>query len=38
MTTRQWAQDARAALEPLPDGQVKTALALLADGVVERSA
>jgi heptaprenyl diphosphate synthase len=37
-TTRQWAQDARDALEPLPDGQVKTALALLADGVVDRSA
>ncbi|GAA4349066.1 polyprenyl synthetase family protein [Angustibacter luteus] len=38
VTTRQWAQDARAVLEALPQGQVRTALSLLADGVVDRSA
>jgi heptaprenyl diphosphate synthase len=37
-TTRQWASAARAALEPLPRGEVRTALALLVDGVVDRSA
>ncbi len=36
--TRRWAQDARDALAPLPAGVVRTALELLADGVVERSA
>jgi heptaprenyl diphosphate synthase len=36
--TRQWADDARLALDPLPDGPVKTALAALAQGVVERTA
>ena len=36
--TRQWADDARAALDPLPDGPVKSALAALAAGVVERTA
>lgn len=36
--TRQWADDARHALDPLPDSPVKQALARLADGVVERSA
>ena len=37
MTTRQWATDARAVLEALPEGQVRTALSLLVDGVVDRS-
>ncbi|HEX8497102.1 MAG TPA: polyprenyl synthetase family protein [Actinomycetales bacterium] len=36
--TRQWAQDARAALEPLPAGPVKDALDALALAVVHRSA
>jgi len=36
--TRRWADDARAALSPLPDGPVKDALEALAVGVVERSA
>jgi heptaprenyl diphosphate synthase len=36
--TRQWADDARQLLAPLPDGPAKAALAALADGVVERSA
>lgn len=36
--TRQWADDARAVLAPLPDGPVKAALAQLAQGVVDRSA
>jgi heptaprenyl diphosphate synthase len=36
--TRRWADDARAALAPLPGGPVKDALEALAHGVVERSA
>ncbi|GAB3593443.1 polyprenyl synthetase family protein [Angustibacter peucedani] len=36
--TRQWAHDAREVLEPLPSSVVKTALEMLADGVVDRSA
>jgi heptaprenyl diphosphate synthase len=36
--TRQWAQDAREALAPLPDSVVKTALADLALAVVDRTA
>jgi heptaprenyl diphosphate synthase len=36
--TRRWADDARAALAPLPGGPVKDALEALALGVVERSA
>jgi heptaprenyl diphosphate synthase len=36
--TRRWADDARAALAPVPDGPVKDALEALALGVVERSA
>jgi heptaprenyl diphosphate synthase len=36
--TREWAEAARRALEPLPDSPVKAALATLADGVVERTA
>jgi heptaprenyl diphosphate synthase len=36
--TRRWAQDARAALSPLPAGPVRDALEALALGVVERSA
>lgn len=33
---RQWADDARAALAPLPEGPVKTSLAAFADAVVTR--
>ncbi|WP_460446059.1 polyprenyl synthetase family protein [Angustibacter aerolatus] len=36
--TRQWADDARAALSSLPEGPITRALAQLAHGVVERSA
>ncbi len=36
-TTRDWADQARAALDPLPDGPVRSALARLAEGVVERT-
>ena len=36
--TRRWADDARAALAPLPDGPAKAALEALALGVAERSA
>jgi heptaprenyl diphosphate synthase len=33
---RQWAEDAKAVLEPLPEGTVKLALAAFAEGVVDR--
>jgi heptaprenyl diphosphate synthase len=36
--TRRWADEARLALAPLPDGPVKSALSTLAEGVVERTA
>ncbi|MGL5859064.1 MAG: polyprenyl synthetase family protein [Angustibacter sp.] len=36
--TRRWADDARRALEPLPDGAVRHALENLAQGVVDRTA
>ena len=35
---RRWAGDARAALDPLPDGPAKRALQALSDGVVDRTA
>jgi heptaprenyl diphosphate synthase len=35
--TERWAQQARAALDPLPDSPVKTALADLALAVVRRT-
>jgi len=33
---REWAEDAKAVLEPLPEGTVKLALAAFAEGVVDR--
>jgi heptaprenyl diphosphate synthase len=36
--TRHWADQARRALDPLPEGPVRATLAALADGVVERTA
>ncbi len=35
---RQWAEEAKAEIEPLPDGPVRTALIAFADALVDRSA